>query len=342
MKLLESITITSPSGEIKNIDLYLGDLVSPLNSEKFDLLVTSAFPGNYVPVPGTLIGALDEIGISLNNLTISKKYDLREYFSCWMMNVPPDVEQGKKVCFNKILCYESKQKGEAWEFIGGVFQAIMPFIFEPPGIKTIAMPVLSSGNQGYNHIKMLDAILQSACNWLKNGMPIEKIMIVEKKPEKAYLLKDYFKSFKNEHNYTSKKESVHFLYDFFISYSRQDESDINYFIKILKEKNPETRLFFDRFEINAGSSWYQKIHDALDNSNKVITFLSPQYLKSEICKEEYNTAHIRNLEEGEDILQPILLYSTKLPTYMKLIHYFDCTEADKHKLLKACNQIVSS
>lgn len=342
MELLDSITIITQGGEIKNIELYHGDLVSPYNTVKFDLLVTSAFYNDYAPLPGTLIGALDNIGIALRSLVKTKKHDLREYFSCWMTEVPNNLEKAKKVSFSKILCYESAQKGPAWKFIGGVFQAIMPFIFEPPGIKTIAMPVLSSGNQGYDNIKMLDAIMQSACTWLKNGMPVEKILIVEVNPKKANELKNYFRLFKEKHNYNSKTEINTSQYDLFMSYSRSNQTEIDFFINAIKEVKPKARLFIDRFEIDPGSSWQQKIFEALDNCIKVITFLSPQYLSSEICKEEYNIARLRSLKAKRSIIQPILLYSTTLPTYMETIHYHDCREADKQKLLTACDQIIAT
>ncbi len=204
------------------------------------------------------------------------------------------------------------------------------------------MPVLSSGNQGYDRIKMLDAILQSACTWLKNGMPVEKIMIVEINPRKAHELKDYLKLFKEKYNYTSKSEHNTSRYDLFMSYSHSNRPEVDYFINTLKDVYPRARLFVDRFEIDLGSSWQQKIFDALDNCGKVVTFLSPQYLKSEICKEEYNIARLRSLKTSKSIIQPILLYSTTLPTYMETIQYHDCREADKQKLLTACNQIIAS
>jgi hypothetical protein len=48
----------------RRISLYRGDL-SPIPSHQaVDLLVVSAFPNNYAPVPDTLIGALHQRGCS--------------------------------------------------------------------------------------------------------------------------------------------------------------------------------------------------------------------------------------------------------------------------------------
>ena len=47
MKLLDSITIRGR--EPKQIELYQGDLTSLTPEEAVDLLVISAFPGNYMP-----------------------------------------------------------------------------------------------------------------------------------------------------------------------------------------------------------------------------------------------------------------------------------------------------
>jgi len=56
MKLLDSITIQTD--QTKRIELHQGDLTALTPSEKFDLLIVSAFPNDYTPTPSSLIGAL--------------------------------------------------------------------------------------------------------------------------------------------------------------------------------------------------------------------------------------------------------------------------------------------
>lgn len=48
------------------------------------MLLVSAFPRNYAPVPGTLIGALHHRGVSIERLAASNEADLRETSGFWL------------------------------------------------------------------------------------------------------------------------------------------------------------------------------------------------------------------------------------------------------------------
>jgi len=55
---------------------------------------------------------------------------------------------------------------------------------------------------------------------------------------------------------------------------------------------------------------------------------------------QVNIAIFRHRDAKEPVLLPIYLYSSELPTYMKLMQFIDCREANEEKLKYACKQII--
>ena len=58
---------------------------------------------------------------------------------------------------------------------------------------------------------------------------------------------------------------------------------------------------------------------------RVLTFLSPAYLESRSCVEQYNIALCCNRREGRHLLSPFYIETIPtMPTYMCLVQYVDC------------------
>jgi hypothetical protein len=70
--------------------------------------------------------------------------------------------------------------------------------------------------------------------------------------------------------------------------------------------------------------------------------LSPDYLDSKVCKEEFNIAWMRARETGQDTLFSVYLYTAQLPTYMKYRNYVDCREGDRPKLAEASKRLLAA
>jgi hypothetical protein len=342
MKKIESLTIIDNSGKGKCIELYLGNLAAPNINTSFDLLVTSAFPNCYSPNKGTLIGSLFEAGISVLELSKNKAIDLRDNFSSWVSAEISQQDIGIKPWFKRLLCFEHMYRGEAQDMVNGIFQAIMPFVLVPPQIKTIAMPVVASGNQGQDPEIMFNALLKSSIYWLQMGMPVEKIIFVEINEYKVGLYQNIFHDFLNDYIPQSNLIKKTKLYDLFFSYSHLNMKEVDYVCKTFKDMMPDIKVFVDRSEIEGGHSWQDRIFEAIENSKKIVAFYSPDYLASTICKEEYNVARLINGESSSCVLKPIYLYSASLPAYMRAIHYYDCREAHFDRLKDACFKILSS
>ena len=103
---------------------------------------------------------------------------------------------------------------------------------------------------------------------------------------------------------------------------------------------PDARIFYDRDVLDVGATWQINLFESIDKSEKFIPLLSPGYLESKVCLEEYNIAWIRSRDEGANIIYPVYVRSAGLPSYMKLLQYRDCREQDKRLIRAFCENIV--
>ena len=127
-------------------------------------------------------------------------------------------------------------------------------------------------------------------------------------------------------------------YDIFVSYSRADEQCARYLCQSLN--NLGASVFIDTSEIEVGMAWLRRIGTILDRCTVVAALYSPEYLKSKMCQFEFDVALSRQLELGRNVLFPILLMDSELPTFMRLTNYRDCRVLDRDKLTLAANEIV--
>ena len=94
MQLLSQIKIEHPANTAV-IQLLQGDLSSIPAEHATDILIMSAFPGNYIALKGSLIDALDEKGLSVETLSLDKEVDLRSQLNCWLSKPLSPAHQQK-------------------------------------------------------------------------------------------------------------------------------------------------------------------------------------------------------------------------------------------------------
>ena len=339
MKLLDWIEVRG--GQHKRIELYQGDLTALSANEAFDLLVVSAFPGDYTPTSGSLIGSLERKGLSVQALAESKEIDLRASFSCWLSREFTLEDSGLR--FRRILCFEPLVRGRPPELVGDIFRALTPILAETPDLKTVALPVVAAGDQGYSVAAMLVPLIEAALHWLENGLPLNCLKIVTHSDAQAAEALRVFSGKKAEYRVSVPRSGTPGIeYDVFISYSRANVQESEAMEQALRESRPGIRIFVDRQEIDIGSPWQPEIFENLDRCRKVVALLSPDYLGSKVCKEEFNIAWIRSRETDTDVIFPVYLYTTALPTYMKYRNYFDCREGDQAKIAEASKKLLAA
>jgi TIR domain len=339
MRLLGTIGIRGRGGQ--RIELYQGDLTSLGPDEGFDLLVVSAFPDDYIPTSTSLIGALHRKGLSVASLAVVKDLDLRSNFSCWLSRkfTPPH----EHLRFSYILCFEPLFRGDPPAVVGDIFRALTPILAEKQEVRTVAMPVVAAGDQGYPVPQMLEPLLDAALHWMEHGLPLEVLKIIAYADRQAEEARKTFEK-KAAAYAASAPQSSEAVADFdvFISYAHEDTAEIQIFERALLQAHPRLKIFLDRKSIDIGVAWQPEIFESIDRSRKVVAMFSPNYLASKVCKEEFNIAWVRSRESDREVIFPVYLYSATLPTYMKYRNYFDCREGDRAKIEAASGRLLQS
>jgi len=199
MQLLDYIQVKTDKG-FADIELYLGDLSAIPKEQKVDIVILSAFPNNYAPTPNTLIGSLDQKGLSVAKLAEDKDMDLRKTLWCWFSK-ELSKDQVEKFNFSRILCFEPEEKRDnAAEFVADIFRCLNNFVFDDD-VNHVAMPAVAAGNQRASVIKITEAIIEAATFWLQRGLPLQSLKLVEINEKKAEDLRKVFANYKAQESF---------------------------------------------------------------------------------------------------------------------------------------------
>jgi hypothetical protein len=337
MELIDTITVQS-QGRERLVMLFVGDLSRLPKQEAVDALIVSAFPDDYEPTPTSLIGALASAGVSVADLAKDKEVDLRSFSSCWLSR--PIQQPG--VHFRRLLCFEPAYRGEAPEVVGDIFRSVIPFTTGNPPISRVAMPAVASGDEGEPAEVMLEMLADASVHWLANGLPLESIKIVVRDSASLGALQETFARVKRRHaEAESTRQRPPCRFDAFVSYCQKNKAAVDDLVGEMKARRPGIRIFVDRLELRPGMAWQQHIFDSLCEARKVICVLSPDYLVSKVCKDEFNTAWIRHRDTVDEIMVPLYLYTADLPAYMKIFHYEDAREGDHAKIAQSAERLLA-
>lgn len=337
MRVIDTIALTDRSWIIQ---LCVGDLTSVPREHAVDVLVVSAFPNDYSPTYTSLIGALWRKGLSVAALAEQKDVDLRQAFSCWLSQSLDQRLDG--IPYKRILCFEPRFRGNPPEVVGDIFRALAPALAGPPLLQTVAMPVVAAGDQRYSISAMLDPLLDAAIHWMRAGMPLQMLKIVVRSHSQGEEALPIFRGWRDKvasaNGQTLSRR--HDEFDVFISYAHEDAGPVDVLVDHLHQNS--LRLFLDRIQLSTGSAWQHRISSAIDRSKRLVAFYSPSYIQSKVCQEEFNIAWARARELEREIIFPVYWQTANLPTYMKMLLYSDCREAQVANLRQVAQQIASA
>jgi hypothetical protein len=364
MELLGRWEFAKPQGPPSAIELYEGDLSRLPPEHAVDILVVSAFPNDYNALPGSLIHALEQVGVSVARLAESKEDDMREGISCWLSRPIPTT------AFRRVLCIESGWRGGPLDITDDLFRALAPMALSEHRTDSVAMPVIGTGYQRSDPSRMLGAILQSAAGWFRRGMAIRvlKIVVLKRLAEMAKaelarqqamaespaLRQAYAQQFLKTGGESLSTVRGGTLaggrapveepggYDIFLSYSHKDTPAAEKIVGILRQHAPHLRIFYDRKALAPGDSWLLEIAEALDNSKRVAALYTPDYWSSRNCKLEFTAALTRQTDSDRQILFPIYFREARILTMFKNIQFADCREADLTKLEQVSRDLCAA
>jgi hypothetical protein len=341
MQKIDSILV-GYEGRARTISFWLGNPAEITVADPVDLIIVSAFPHNYTPTPRSIIGALHRRGLSVARLAEHKAFDLRETTGFWLSQ--PMVLEATPVGVSRILCFEPHFLGShPAEVVGKLFRGLFPFLRDDHETK-IAMAVIATGALRENPERMLRALVSAASGWMKRGLPVSELRIMEQNPERADALARTFAEMKDTRAPDTKTMEVG-RYDLFLSFAAEDGDPVDIVRNALRATNSNVRLFDYRHSIETGKVWQDAIDLAMQSCRKMVAFISPWYFKSVECKEELNMARLRHKRERQSFLFPLYVRSlcseSELPLWLQAITYDDCREANETKLVAAADRLAA-
>jgi O-acetyl-ADP-ribose deacetylase (regulator of RNase III) len=328
MQPLDTIRVYRHGREPGLIQLFHGDLTAMPAGHEVKVLVVSAYPRDYWPMGGTVIGALHDKGVSVEELADDPEADLRDVFGCWLSRRfdPPSGVRAER-----ILCFEPETRDiyqRPNDVVEALYQALAPFVAGRFRLNTVAMPLVSTGNVGCDDREIAVPLVGTALRWMQSGFPLDVVKLVCFRREAAQTVQEVFRELKQQHA----------LYDVFLSYCHQDKERVDEFLALLRERQPGLTVFCDRVTLEGGHAWRGRILDAVRSSSFFVPFYSPDYLLSVMCVDEFGTALMASQLAGRPRLFPVLLTPANgLPKIMTEIHYVDCTRGG---LSAACEQLL--
>jgi len=182
METLNEICLETTRG-FRKIILVHGDITHP--SSDINVLVVSAFEGDYEPVQGTVIGSLHtRLGLSVEALSRHPQIDLREPLGCWISE--PITNQS----FRRIICVlGNPSSGTNFaERVHACAKAIVVLEAWDPSVRTVAMPLLGTGNQGFIAKQIAPALVSTAEDLLESALRVDTVFFVEVERAKAVAL----------------------------------------------------------------------------------------------------------------------------------------------------------
>lgn len=286
---LHSACVSTEYGE-KRIELYCCDILD--FNEKIDILTTSAYAGSYEPVPGTLFEALYNIGISVRNLALKPKFDLRDTCHIWLS----ESFDNPKASFSRIGCVE--MRGYSYGFVNEnteqrMINSIRTYfallnLASVYGVKmeTVALPLLGTGSQGIRSDLILVPLINECISFLKTNENVKRICFIERNPSKAAQISDYINLSYNLKTQTKSSEEKKKAPQAFLSYSSEDRNIADNLCSKLESRGIKV-WYAPR---NVSGAYAESIVKAIDDSTHFVVILSRNSMNSQHVLNEIDLA----------------------------------------------------
>lgn len=333
MRYLNRKTVSTPYGD-RYISIYVHD-VADLD-EPIDIMTISAFYQDYLPLPGTMIGALERIGLSVEKLAQSPEIDLRKLCNVWLSNEITDrsIPIGRIGCIE--LSSEHMNHTDVKEHGSNIVSSIQAYfhmleIVSLSGIKleTIGFPILGAGNQRIDMDLVTVPLLNECFSFLKINSQVQEIKVITRNPEKAYKF-----ALALDNSYTMLQETIAIQYNKLRN--REIQVDYRVFISYASEDKNIADNLCAKLEANGIKVWYaprniisddyaSAIVDAITHSSHFVVILSKNSLQSNHVLNEIDLAfqeigrniHFCPLKIDEEELGPAFRY------YLSRQHWMD-------------------
>ena len=292
MEPLYSTPVSTDWGS-KDISVYSCNILD--FPEQIDILAVSAFVHGYRPTRGTVLGALDTVGISVRDLAAAPEIDLRALCNVWLsrhINVARTrIRRVGCIEFTSSASFHPAATGDEQSLLNSIkafFQ--MLDIASVYGIQmdTIALPLLGAGNQNISASILLIPILNECISFLRRNNSVHRICFIEYNPMKADLICSALKSSYAIRQAGAVTETVKKHSDSlaFISYSIPDKAVADMLCKKLENQGIPV-WYAPR---NVEGPYAGSIARAIEKATHFIVILSENSMKSEHVLNEVDLA----------------------------------------------------
>lgn len=185
-------TVGTSFGE-KSIKVCLGDIREL--DQPVDVLTVSAFFWSYEPTPRTMIGALNEKGISVQSLSASPEMDLRKTSNIWLSRRIGNAA----LPVSRIGCIEMSgvtpilgryeiSRNDVLTSVQTYFRMLDIASLSGIKIETVALPIIGAGCQAFETDLIVIPLINECVQYLKQNRQVREIRLIERNPEKAHRL----------------------------------------------------------------------------------------------------------------------------------------------------------
>ncbi len=174
-----------PGAAERSVELRHGELFDL--ALDVDLLVVSAYAGNYDPVPGTLVARLQEAcGLSL--ATLPRQLDFTGGpLGAWLS--PPlqacvDWPTRSRTRFRRVAVIESPLQpppdAQGWPAFRQLFSLLAVLPLQGVDCPVVAVPLLSAGNQGIAPERLFPALLERCRDGFRHVPDLERLIVFDR------------------------------------------------------------------------------------------------------------------------------------------------------------------
>lgn len=274
--------IPTEQGETKTLELIHGNLCDM--QPESDVVVCSAFKNDYLPTPRSLIGALAEKkGIDVMALAEEPELDFRPT-GCWL-------SRDTGADYRRIACVEliswrdkARHEDQATNTIIQKSFSTLRFLLEQAAfsgipVKTVALPLLGTGEQGIDLTFISSPLLSQCRSILQTNPGVERLLIYERDGEKARAMAELMTKLLSRPLEAPRV---------FISYSSKQEAIAQAIHDAIEQQH--IACWMAPNSIPAGSSYQSMIPIALQQVDVVLLILTPDAEKSRWVQKEIGSA----------------------------------------------------
>jgi hypothetical protein len=284
-----------------------GDITE--SGRKADLLIISAFAGDYAESRRSVIGALARKGLSVKR-QVRPGAESAGAASCWL-SAQLEEDDAQRIGANRILCYESAEVwGEGGARLGelqSMFSALLTRAPHPGQLAwSVHMPLLGAGCQGADPAFALKLIVGGLQEAFATGLNVSSVRIIEKDSDKFRSAQGVFQELCDSYDPFTAGADPDPKYRLFISYSHADKDVVRAaYEEVRSDVVPDIFIDCDG-GVNQGMILHRDLAMAVRQSRAMIAVISEAYVASPACRVEFATAYNRHyLRPGGFVLKPI-------------------------------------